>query len=349
MRPKLNQPGQQMFGFGIGEEISETAPEGGLLVGFDFGLSYSANSNNDCIVSLRPIYRLNEMDQMGKIYGTDTRRALREVAKPGYAVAGVVGKGTLVLDGLYIKYMKVKDNHLDPNDVYYSPWIGGPGGNGPTTLGGDGKTVIGIIGRKNEKNIIALGLQFGEPPMDLFPTVDESKLPAPPRIPKAPRFIGGWNDPEFREECPNNGILVGFDIGLGGLGNKTVVAIRGIYQVKDKAKDVPGLAHGTNFRNSGRDRAKPGYAVGAISVKGGLWVDGFQITYMKIVDDKLDPTDSYQSPWFGNAGKADDSNTITGDGTPVTGLIGRQGRNDLNALGLLFKSAESEKKPAAKK
>jgi hypothetical protein len=330
-----------MVGFNIGPEFEDTAPEDGLLVGFNIGFGFYINSNNDTVVSLQPIYRVDDKEKLGKVQGTNTKRAIRELAKPGYAVGAIHAKATLALDGFYITYMKIDGNRLDPNDSYNSNWLGGPGGNGPTSISSDGRQVVGIIGRNNNKDVIAIGLRYGTPLAEFVP-VEEKNKPEPPKIPKCARFIGGWNDPEFMEIPPAGGLLVGFEIAYGGLGN-SIVTIQAVYGVKGKAKDVFGLVHGTDTKRRTRDRAKPGYAVGGIKVKGALWVDGFSIIYMKVDDDKLDPTDTYESAWFGNAAQEEEKNSITGDGVQAIGILGRQGSRNLNALGLVFKQEKSDK------
>jgi hypothetical protein len=329
-----------MVGFNIGPVFEDAAPEGGLLVGFNIGYGFYINSNNDTIVSLQPIYRVDEKDKLGKVQGTNTKRVIKELAKPGYAVGAIHAKATLALDGFYITYMKIDGNRLDPNDAYNSNWLGGPGGNGPTSISGDGRQVVGVIGRNNNKDVISIGLLYGAPLAELIP-VEEKKKPEPPKIPKCARFIGGWNDPEFTETPPGGGLLVGFEIAYGGLGN-SIVTIQAVYEVKGKAKDVFGQVHGTDTKRRARDRAKPGYAVGGIKVKGALWVDGFSIIYMKVDDDKLDPTDTYESAWFGNAAQEEEKNLITGEGVQAIGILGRQNRN-LNALGLVFKQEKNDK------
>ena len=45
---------------------------------------------------------------------------------------------------------------------------------------------------------------------------------------------------------------------------------------------------------------QPGYAVGAINTHTGLTVDGFEMVFMRIDGDRLDPEDSYSSPWLGD-------------------------------------------------
>jgi hypothetical protein len=82
--------------------------------------------------------------------------------------------------------------------------------------------------------------------------------------------------------------------------------------------------------------AKPGYAVGAITCKTGLGIDGLSVIFMKISGTRLDPTDSYQSQWIGGQGGGPPTK-YGGDGTPVIGIIGKKNRNrELTGLGLML-------------
>jgi S1-C subfamily serine protease len=148
------------------------------------------------------------------------------------------------------------------------------------------------------------------------------------------KIQGGFNDPEFVDETPPGGLLVGADVGLGRFGNNAVShAARPIYRVGDR--DVEGVWHGpTAGKQLVRALARPGYAVGAITVKNGLTVDGFSMTFMRVVDGRLDPRDSYESPWLGGPGGGGPVK-IGGDGTLVVGLIGKAKADALTGLGLL--------------
>jgi len=57
-----------------------------------------------------------------------------------------------------VTFMKVLGDHVDPLDSYESEYLGGPGGGGPDKLGGDGKMVVGIVGKRNDKEVTGLGL-----------------------------------------------------------------------------------------------------------------------------------------------------------------------------------------------
>ena len=54
--------------------------------------------------------------------------------------------------------MRVRDGRLDPTDAYDSEYVGGPGGGGPTKLGGDGSPVVGIVGKASPTEAGGLGL-----------------------------------------------------------------------------------------------------------------------------------------------------------------------------------------------
>jgi hypothetical protein len=62
---------------------------------------------------------------------------------------------------------------------------------------------------------------------------------------------------------------------------------------------------------------------------------GFSVTFMKINKDCLDPSDKYESDWLGGKGGAPET-TVSGDGKPAVGILGRSGVKDLSAMGIVF-------------
>jgi hypothetical protein len=55
--------------------------------------------------------------------------------------------------------MRVRGDGLDPADSHVSGWIGDrTGGGGPTLVSGEGKAIVGIIGKRNAKECIGIGL-----------------------------------------------------------------------------------------------------------------------------------------------------------------------------------------------
>lgn len=164
--------------------------------------------------------------------------------------------------------------------------------------------------------------------------------PSPKR--NGPPIYGGGNDPEFTDKVPDGGWLVGFEVGVApAFGRNMTRAIRPIYKVKENT--LFGDQQGTQLDEVTTLKAKDGYAVGGVSIMHGLGFDGIQLTFMKIVDGKLDPKDTYQSQYVGS----DEKKQLTklgGDGTPVIGIVGRANDKDLTGFGLLMKGQEPPKK-----
>ena len=162
------------------------------------------------------------------------------------------------------------------------------------------------------------------------------------------KIYGGAVDPDFSDLAPEGGFLVGFEVGLKlSFGSDMIRAIRPIYRVGDK--ESFGEQHGDPAKNPITLKAKPGYAVATITIAHFLYFDGMKVTYMKVVDGKLDPKDSYVSDYVG----ANEDNPrgllkVEGGGLPVVGIIGKCNDNDLTGIGLLFKEMdkpEPKKKP----
>jgi hypothetical protein len=82
------------------------------------------------------------------------------LARPGYAVGSVTINAGNGVNALCVRFMKITDKGLDPSDSYVSRWFGAKVGTAQTKLGGDGRFVYGIFGRKG-LNIDALGLVMG--------------------------------------------------------------------------------------------------------------------------------------------------------------------------------------------
>ncbi len=162
----------------------------------------------------------------------------------------------------------------------------------------------------------------------------------------ATKIVGGGRDPEFRDTAPKDGLLASLEIGLGKFGSNDVVrAIRPVYRVG--GNDSFGMQRGTDLSRVVKVIAKPGYAIGAMTVKVGLTVDGMSVTFMKVGQGKLDPNDAYESPWIGGMGGGAPVR-LGGTGTPVIGLIGKTNQNnEVTGLGLLLQSGSVGPDPVA--
>ncbi len=147
----------QIMGGAYGSQFTDTAPDGGVLIGFEVGLGkWGAN---DVVHAVRPIFRSADgKESFGKQHGTDTSRLVVVKAKSGYAVGAITAKSMALLDGFSVTFMKVGKDALDVKDSYQSDWVGGKGGGPETVLAGDGKPIVGIIGRENGQLCTGMGL-----------------------------------------------------------------------------------------------------------------------------------------------------------------------------------------------
>ncbi len=137
--------------------FKDQAPEGGLLVGMDVGLGQFMDIQ--VIKAIQPKYRTPQGEFAGRKFGTDFSKLVTVKAKEGYAVGALNVKAGLLVNGFSVTFMRVKGARLDVKDAYTSSWIGDKtGGNGPIVLAGDGTPIIGVIGKRNERDCNGLGL-----------------------------------------------------------------------------------------------------------------------------------------------------------------------------------------------
>jgi hypothetical protein len=133
----------------------DLGPEGSVLVGVS--VTYIERFGGPKVRSVQPIYRSDKSHYAGLTYGEVVGPVFTFVARPGYALGGLVTHTGLTVDGFGIVFMKIDGDRLDPNDTYNSPWIGDRKGGSPGEVMSKGGLVVGLQGRaKNEVN--ALGL-----------------------------------------------------------------------------------------------------------------------------------------------------------------------------------------------
>jgi S1-C subfamily serine protease len=176
-------------------------------------------------------------------------------------------------------------------------------------------------------------------------------IPGPKTIPaptvgasRRSRIQGGGNDPEVIDEGPAGARLIGLEIGLGEFFGKPVIhAVRPIYRSGDA--DVLGAWRGpTAGKQIQKVIAKPGYSVGNIALKTGLGIDGLSLTFMRVVNDQLDPADSYTSPWIGGMGGG--GPVQIGDGRVAVGIVTKARNDSVSGLGLLYPDPSAAVVPA---
>jgi hypothetical protein len=132
----------------------------------------------------------------------------------------------------------------------------------------------------------------------------------------------GMGDQPFKEVWKSGGYLVGLEFSYGVFaGNKLFIrSLRPIYQTADGQKR--GALRGVASNAIKRVVAKPGYAIGTLTVSSGLNVDGFEATFMKIDGESLDLDKSYKSEWYGSKGMGE-GKKLGGDGALVIGIFGK--------------------------
>jgi hypothetical protein len=161
----------KMIGSGFNKSsFSETPRDGGLLVGFDVGLGKWLDTEN--IYALRPVYRTAKGEAAYGEHGlfpdraeekgakSKVLRTLKVRAKPGYAVGGLKMRSGLNIDGMSVRFMRIKDGWLDPSDAYITEWLGNRFGGSEASIGSDGGPVVGLFGNEDADHIIALGLIY---------------------------------------------------------------------------------------------------------------------------------------------------------------------------------------------
>ena len=341
----------QILGGGFGPfarpEFQDQAPDNGLLIGLEVAIGKWVQT--DVIKAVRPIYRVDKQETFGEQYGMPPGDVVTLKAKAGYAVGAMTVRAGGLADGLSITFMRVVSGKLDPADAYESEWVGSTNSGGRNVkLPGDGTPVIGIVGKADDKECTGLGLLFDKSTAVATATPDQkppvgnaaaNNVVQPDRrevtTSGATKILGGAGKPEFKDQAPENGLLVGLEIAIGKFVRTEVVkAVRPIYRVGQK--ETFGQQYGMPPGDVVTLKAKEGYAVGAITVRAGLLADGLSITFMRVVSGNLDPADSYESDWVGSTDSGGRPTKLTGEGKSVIGIVGKASDKECTGIGLLF-------------
>src|SRR5207244_1050788 len=143
-----------------------------------------------------------------------------------------------------------------------------------------------------------------------------------------------WGDRDrFRDVAPAGGVLVGVRVTyIERFGGNKIRSAQPIYRSGKTL--IEGKRYAEVVGPETTAIAKPGYAVGAINTHTGLTVDGFELVFMKIKGDRLDPSDSYRSVWLGDQ-NGGSPGSVSSNGNLVVGLLGLATR-EINSLGLVI-------------
>jgi hypothetical protein len=139
----------------------------------------------------------------------------------------------------------------------------------------------------------------------------------------------------FEDRAPAGAILVGLTITYHQAFVSTLIqSVRPIFQ-KGKSQ-TEGEWHGPGEGTSETILARPGYAIGALTVRTGLVLNGIQVTFMRVEEDgkRLSETDRYDTEWYGLNGGAGRTYTSTGNGKPIVGVQGRL-QNVMHSLAVI--------------
>jgi hypothetical protein len=130
--------------------------DGSPVLGFSYQLGQWAGK--PALRDLTPIYDAERQSDKPSPVPRTTRNLhgrvtvnqgpLEVMARKGYAVGALEVKTNPYVAAVRVVFMRLGDDgHLDTEDAYKSAWIGQAGGTAQT-LGGDGKKVIGVCGRR---------------------------------------------------------------------------------------------------------------------------------------------------------------------------------------------------------
>jgi hypothetical protein len=142
------------------------------------------------------------------------------------------------------------------------------------------------------------------------------------------------HDGYFRDFAPRGGILVGLRFTYHRAFNSTLIqSVQPIYQAGSTLSE--GSWHGPAEGPGDTLLARPGYAIGSLTVRTGLVLNGFSATFQRIENGGLSLNDQYDSPWYGLNGGAGRTYTSAGKGRPIVGIQGRLDRV-MHSLGLIM-------------
>jgi len=126
--PPPSVPAQTALVGGTGGNLFEDAPaERPFLVGVRI-TTFLFNKKDLIVKTMQPLFQKGEARTDGSIHGNPGPGAVDIMARPGYAIGGMIAKASNRVHGFKIVFMKISGARLVPTDRYESEWIGGTGG-----------------------------------------------------------------------------------------------------------------------------------------------------------------------------------------------------------------------------
>jgi serine/threonine protein kinase len=130
----------------------------------------------------------------------------------------------------------------------------------------------------------------------------------------------GGGDQYYYEVAKGGGLLIGLEVGVGQrAGQEVISSLRAIYQSGQGR--VLGALQGKQPQRTVTLEARPGHAVGALTIKGDARLHGLSVTFMAVNGQALEPSRAYTSEWVG--GTEGQKHALAGDGRLVVGIFGK--------------------------
>jgi hypothetical protein len=158
----------------------------------------------------------------------------------------------------------------------------------------------------------------------------------PERLARVPGTLARRSGAQFDDIGPAGSLLVGLRYSTHLFaGRPKISSLQPLFGGSPSSRTlVEGDHHAEPAGPETTVVAKANYAVGAIKTRTGLSLDGVVIIFMKINGDRLDPSDSYESPVLGDS-QGGSPAFVSGNGSPVVGIHGWSAKN-VNSLGLIL-------------
>ncbi len=226
--PPLRWLGRQA-GFLVSESLPDQAPLVGLIAWVSPARMLARQPDpTPIVVGIEPICRSNKQASTTGLCGVNEGVAVRLEARPGYALAGVIGRGSDRIDGFRLLFMRLRGGVLDPRDQYESRWVGNRGSaDSEVTLGGDGKAILGLRYHIDQDRLASLAL--AQHPAQLQSTESRYELPPTDELARAIRASGGI---VTRDETQPGRPIVGVDRSGWKTSDGDLAQLRGLTSLK---------------------------------------------------------------------------------------------------------------------
>jgi hypothetical protein len=162
----------------------------------------------------------------------------------------------------------------------------------------------------------------------------EADQQGPIKVPAQGLRVGG----AFHEVGPPGARL----IGLRTFRDSSVRGVQPIYRTAD-GQESRGQLWGKEIGTENLEKASDGYAMGGMRVKARDAIVAYQLVFMRVVPDGLDPTASYAGPWIGEDAFLPPI-PLSGEGQPILGVHGFSW-DAVHAIGLLVARPEKQAVP----